>query len=148
MPEQFRNTKAASLQLDELILVPNQGFVRRREKWPAVKAGVVDLRQRLDSARQLLERAERAGMEVSGPLYNLSEGRNQLIQARVAIHSFSPAGVQKFLAEGDKIAAAGKESGEQALDELSYRRKGLAVSGAILLCMIGLLVIKIRQLGK
>jgi predicted CXXCH cytochrome family protein len=122
----------------------SKGYIAAAE----MKAGVVDLRQRLDSARQLLERAERAGMEVSGPLYNLSEGRNQLIQARVAIHSFSPAGVQKFLAEGDKIAAAGKESGEQALDELSYRRKGLAVSGAILLCMIGLLVIKIRQLGK
>ena len=32
----------------------------------------------------------------------------------------------------------------KALDDLAYRRKGLAVSAAILLCMIGLLLLKVR----
>jgi hypothetical protein len=87
-------------------------------------------------------------MEVSGPLYNLSEGRDHLIQARVVVHGFNTAGLLKVLEEGDRIAASCKESGNKALDELAYRRKGLAVSVAILLGMIGLLLIKIRQLGK
>ncbi|MDD1750511.1 MAG: hypothetical protein LUO89_11630, partial [Methanothrix sp.] len=96
----------------------------------------------------LLQRAERAGMEVSGPLYNLSEGRDHLIQARVTVHSFDTAPLVKVLEEGDKIAASCKESGDKALDELAFRRKGLAVSVAILLAMMGLLLVKIRQLGK
>ena len=113
-----------------------------------MKSGILDLQNRLETARQLLQRAERAGMEVSGPLYNLSEGRDRLIQARVVVHGFDAPALLKVLEEGNKIAASCKDSGDKALDELSYRRKGLAVSVAILLVMICLLLIKIRQLGK
>jgi Doubled CXXCH motif (Paired_CXXCH_1) len=113
-----------------------------------MKSGIVDLQSRLDAARDLLRRAERAGMEVSGPLYNLSEGRDHLVQARVVIHGFGAADLKKVLEEGNRIAASCKESGDKALDELAYRRKGLAVSVAILLGMIGLLLIRIRQLGR
>jgi len=113
-----------------------------------MKSGISGLQNQLELARQLLQRAERAGMEVSGPLYDLSEGRDRLIQARVTVHGFDAAGLFKVLEDGDKIAASCKASGDKALDELAYRRKGLAVSVAILLGMIGLLLIKIRQLGK
>jgi hypothetical protein len=111
-----------------------------------MKSQLVSLQGRLASASQVLDRAQRAGMEVSSPIYQLSEARNHLILARVQIHRFTPAILQKTTAEGESIAAQCEQSGTQALAELAYRRKGLAVSAAILLCMICLLLLKIRQL--
>ena len=111
-----------------------------------VKSQLANLQTRLASAKQVLERAQRAGMEVSSAIYQLSEARDRLVLARVQIHGFTPAMLLKTAAEGDSIAAQCEQSGSQALAELAYRRKGLAVSAAILLCMIGLLLLKIRQL--
>ncbi len=85
-------------------------------------------------------------MEVSRPIYQLAEGRDRLVLARVQIHRFDAALLKKTIAEGNGIAAASEQSGMQALADLAYRRKGLAVSAVILLCMIGLLLLKIRQL--
>jgi hypothetical protein len=122
----------------------SKGYAAGRE----MKAGVVKLSGDLDAARGLLQQAERAGMEVSKPLYDMAEGRDKLILARVDIHSFSVDAVKKNLQEGDKIAAACLESGRRALDDLSYRRKGFGISAAILLLMIGLLLVKIRQISN
>jgi predicted CXXCH cytochrome family protein len=110
--------------------------------------GVRDLQAKLDSARDILSKAERAGMEVSRPSFDLAEGRDRLVRARVEIHSFDLGQFQKVLAEGLNIAARSESSGVRAMEELAFRRKGLAVSSAILLVMIGLLILKIRQLGK
>ncbi len=112
-----------------------------------MKSGIVGLQDRLDAARQILERAERAGMEVSRPMLNLSEGRNHLVQARVVIHGFNSEELRKVLQEGEGIAIACQQSGQEAMDELAFRRKGLAVSVIILLGMIGLILVKIRRLG-
>lgn len=111
-----------------------------------MKSDIAGLDQRLMTASQILERAQRAGMEVSQPIYNLTEGKGHLVHARVDLHKFDKALVRKTVAEGDSIAADAGKSGLKALDDLSYRRKGLAVSAAILICMIGLLLLKIRQL--
>jgi predicted CXXCH cytochrome family protein len=114
----------------------------------AMKSGIVQLHDQLEKSRVLLEKAERAGMEVSRPVYDLSEGRDRLVLARVQIHRFDPAAMSKVLDEGEKIAASSEQSGLKALGDLAFRRKGLAVSVVILLFMISLLLIKIRQLGK
>jgi hypothetical protein len=111
-----------------------------------MKSAIVGLQGRLNSSSQLLEGAQRAGMEVSRPIYQLAEGRDRLVLARVQIHRFNPAMLKKTIMEGDSIAGASEQSGMQALADLAYRRKGLAVSAVILLCMIGLLLLKIRQL--
>jgi hypothetical protein len=110
-----------------------------------MKANIVGLAGKLAAATDVLERAQRAGMEVSRPIFQLSEGRDRLVLARVQVHKFDPALVQNTVAEGGKIAAASDQSGWQALQDLAYRRKGMAVSAVILLCMIGLLLIKIRR---
>lgn len=101
---------------------------------------------KLNSANQILEQAQRAGMEVSRPIYQLAEGRDRLVLARVQVHRFDAAVLKKTISEGNDIAAASEQSGMQALAELAFRRKGLAVSAVILLFMIGLLLFKIRQL--
>lgn len=111
-----------------------------------MKSALVGLQSKLNSASQILEGAQRAGMEVSRPIYQLAEGRDRLVLARVQVHSFNPAVLKKTITEGDVIAAASEQSGVQALADLAFRRKGLAVSAVILLFMIGLLLLKIRQL--
>jgi hypothetical protein len=112
-----------------------------------MKSGIIRLEGLLEAAHLVLERAERAGMEVSSPIYELSEGRDRLVRARVVTHRFDTAALNEILQEGEKIAREAEQSGWQALDDLSFRRKGLAVSAVILLCMIGLLVAKIRQVS-
>jgi predicted CXXCH cytochrome family protein len=112
----------------------------------AMRAGIVALDGHLGSARRLLERAERAGMEVSRPLFDLAEGRDRLVLARVEVHRFDVPALQKVLGEGEKIAAAAEASGWRALGDLAYRRKGLAFSAVILLVMIGLVIAKIREI--
>jgi predicted CXXCH cytochrome family protein len=111
-----------------------------------MKSRIAGLQSRLAAASQVLERAARAGMEVSGPTYQLSEGRDRLVKARVEIHKFDPVSLQKIVKEGDDIATVCEQSGWKALSELAYRQKGMAVSAVILLFMIGLLLLKIRQL--
>jgi predicted CXXCH cytochrome family protein len=113
-----------------------------------MKSGLVKLQESMDKARQLLLKAERAGMEVSKPMYELNEGKDRLVRARVEIHKFSPAALAPTLEEGYKVAAVSEQSGIKALDDLAYRRKGLAVSVIIILCMIGLLLFKIRKMGS
>ncbi len=113
-----------------------------------MKAGIITLKTNLDSAQALLHKAETAGMEVSKPLYDLTEGRDRLVLARVNVHYFDSASLNKVLSEGEKIAQASQASGAQALDELAYRRKGLAISVIILLIMIGLLLLKIREIAQ
>jgi hypothetical protein len=113
-----------------------------------MKSQINQLRESLDRSHELLAKAERAGMEVSRPLYDLAEGRDHLVRARVEIHRFDPAQVRKLVDAGRSIAAAAEQSGQKALEELAYRRKGLAVSVVILLGMIVLLLLKIRQLGS
>jgi predicted CXXCH cytochrome family protein len=111
-----------------------------------MKAGILSLQSRLEAARHLLERAEQAGMEVSKPQFDLTEGRDRLVRARVEVHRFDPAALRTVLNEGAAITGAATQSGLKALAELAFRRKGLAVSVAILLAMIGLVLAKIRQL--
>jgi predicted CXXCH cytochrome family protein len=114
----------------------------------AMKAGILGLRKDLETAGGLLHKAETAGMEVSRPIYDLTEGKDRLVLARVNIHYFDPVALHKVLDEGEKIARASQQSGSKALDELAFRRKGLAVSVIILLVMIALLLLKIRQISR
>ena len=113
-----------------------------------MKRGIVGLRDHLESAHEVLARAERAGMEVSRASFELAEGRDRLVRARVEIHRFDKAELQKLVDEGMRIAASSQQGGRKALSELVYRRKGLAVSVVILLCMMTLLIVKIRQMER
>ena len=145
---QIERTSDAMIGVEEPALCPachEQGSAGYKAA-QQMKSGIVGQQARLASAGQVLERAARAGMEVSNPIYQLAEGRDRLVRARVEMHMFNPVALQKTIAEGDSIAAASEQSGWQALADLAYRRKGMAISAVILLFMIGLLFLKIRQL--
>jgi Cytochrome c3 len=111
--------------------------------------GSID-RLKLSYERSLavLTQAEHAGMEVSQPLFELNDAKTTLIKSRAAIHGFDKAILNKETEPGLKISNAAYQRGVKALDELQYRRKGLAVSAIIILGLVVGLILKIRQMER
>jgi putative effector of murein hydrolase len=72
----------------------------------------------------------------------LIDGRENLVKARLALHSMKPSEVQKPVDEGMAIAQSTHKAGVTALHERDYRRMGLAVS----VLLIGIVILAIRLL--
>ncbi len=99
-----------------------------------------------NNAIAILNRAERAGMEVSRPKFELSEAKDSLTNARVLIHSFSIGEVGKVVNPGLEVARKSYRAGENAMAELGFRRKGLVVSLFFILFLAALVYFKIREI--
>jgi predicted CXXCH cytochrome family protein len=111
-----------------------------------MRAQVDELGAGIVGATEILNQAERAGMEVSRPKFELNEAKDALTHARVLIHSFSSGEVDKVIKPGLDVAAKGHQAGVAALDEWSYRRKGLAASLFFILFLAALVYLKVRQI--
>jgi len=93
----------------------------------------------LNRSDAVLAQAQNSGMEVSEPWLQQIEGREHLIKARVAVHAFRTAAVNKPVQDGLAIAAATRKAGEDALKERDSRRIGLGISLiTIVITMLGL----------
>jgi predicted CXXCH cytochrome family protein len=100
---------------------------------------IVDLDSELKRSDEILLEAEHSGMEVSEALLRQTEGRQNLVEARVAVHSFNLDAVREPTDEGFAIAAETHQAGEEALRERGFRRLGLSLALlAILATMAGL----------
>jgi predicted CXXCH cytochrome family protein len=108
--------------------------------------GLGDVNAKIDGAKELLDRAEKAGMEVSHPKFDLRDASDGLTQARVLIHTGSADEIEKAITPAMDIAAKSYAAGEAAFEELGFRRKGLAVSLVFILFLAGLVYLKIRQI--
>jgi hypothetical protein len=112
----------------------------------AMRADLVALDSEIRSAREKLDRASEAGMEVSRTRFELSKADDSLTQARTNVHLFQVAAVHSTATEGLAVARSAGKAADRALAERDYRRKGLFVSlGFILLAVFGL-ILKIRTL--
>ena len=100
----------------------------------------------IDKSNDILSLAERKGMEVSKPKFDLKSATDALTHARVLIHSSSTAEVDKVVGPGLEVADKGYQAGLGALAELSFRRKGLVVSLVFILFLALLVYLKIRQI--
>jgi hypothetical protein len=87
-------------------------------------------------------------MEVSQPLFELSGAKTALVKARASIHGFNLAGVQAEVKPGTEISEKARARGVRALDELQFRRKGLAISALVILALVVGLILKIRQMER
>lgn len=112
-----------------------------------------EMRNRIDEliagigrSKDILDQAERAGMEVSRPRFDLREATDALTHARVLIHTSSPQELDKVALPGLEVASKTYQAGISALAELSFRRKGLVVSLFFILFLAGLVYLKIRQI--
>ena len=111
-----------------------------------MREAVDKLRTDYEAALTILTNAEHAGMEVSQPLFELNEAKTALIKARASIHGFNLDGVNAQVKPGLEISQKMRDRGLKALQELQFRRKGLAVSVLIIVALIVGLIMKIRRL--
>jgi hypothetical protein len=114
----------------------------------AMRDSIEKLRTDYEGAHAVLTKAEHAGMEVSQPLFELNDAKTALIKARAAIHSFNFDDVQTQVKPGLEVVQKARSRGLTALDELQFRRKGLAVSVLIIVALIVGLVLKIRRMER
>lgn len=111
-----------------------------------MRAEIEKLKAAIDRSRALVATAENAGMAMDEQTLALREAGNHLTLARTEMHAFEPKAVTTVLQAGLDITAKVDSEGQAALDEVSFRKKGLAVSlGAILLVVVAL-SLKIRSL--
>jgi hypothetical protein len=114
----------------------------------SMRDSIVKLRTHYEAAHTLLTKAEHSGIEVSQPLFELNEAKTALIKARASIHSFNLDDVQAQVKPGLEVTQKSRSRGLTALDELQFRRKGLAVSVLIIAALIVGLLMKIRRVEK
>jgi predicted CXXCH cytochrome family protein len=114
----------------------------------AMRESIDRLREDYEKAHAILSSAEHAGMEVSQPLFELNGAKTALVKARASIHGFNLDGVKAEVQPGLEISQKARAKGLKALDELQFRRKGLAVSVLIIMALIIGLVMKIRRLER
>jgi len=112
-------------------------------------AALSNLDSHIRQSAAILDRAERAGMDVADARVVLYSGREKLIKARVDVHALDPASIEESTAAGMKLAASAFQAGQQALAERAFRRKGLALSLIVIGFVILSLWLFIRELeGK
>jgi len=102
-------------------------------------------------AERTMLAAQRGGVLVEDARLAVDHAVDAQIQQEVLVHTFSADEGSKFMTtheEGLQQAQTALEEAQGAVDELGYRRRGLAVTlGVILLVLVGL-ALKIRQLGS
>jgi predicted CXXCH cytochrome family protein len=105
-----------------------------------------NLQGEIHKSKEILEVAERAGMEVSRPKFELKGATDALTHARVLIHASSIDEVEKVVTPGLQVSAQGFEAGKAALAERRFRRQGLAVSLVFIVFLAGLVYLKLKQI--
>jgi predicted CXXCH cytochrome family protein len=113
-----------------------------------MRSRIDELIASISKSTEILDRAERAGMEVSKPKFELKGATDALTHARVLIHASSVAEIDKVAAPGLEVSGKGYQAGVAALAERTFRRKGLAVSLVFILFLAGLVYLKVRQIER
>ncbi len=114
----------------------------------AISTGLDDLKSEYHRADQVLNQADQSGMEVSSARVDLSSAHNDLVEARVTVHSFNSAAVLKLTNQGVEVSKKAYAAGVAALHERDYRRKGLAIALIAIAIAISGLYLKIRKMER
>jgi predicted CXXCH cytochrome family protein len=110
---------------------------------------LVDLDAAIARSEEILRRADDAGIEVGEAKLGLSEARDNLTKARVAIHSVRLPVIDQNIQAGLKVAQKSYQAGVDAMAEVKFRRKGLFLSLVAIGFVIVALALLIRKMeGK
>jgi len=112
----------------------------------ALREEIEGLKNALATARETVDRAAGAGMEVSDAEIVLIDANQALVQARNLVHAVSLEKLRAQTKEGLALTTKAEESGRAALAEVDYRRKGLSLSLVFILTLAAGLYLKIRQI--
>jgi predicted CXXCH cytochrome family protein len=118
------------------------------QKAAAIRSSLDGLRGDVQRATDILDRAENAGMEVSQAKFELRGAADLLLKARAAVHQFDPIPVKKLTDEGVQVATKMQARGLKALEELTFRHRGLWIAVGIILVTIVGLVLKIKEIDR
>jgi hypothetical protein len=111
-----------------------------------LRSGLDQLKHEIEQAEARIREAERLGMQVRGPRFDLRQAFDALTNARTLVHSFSPGPIEVALNEGLKVTSDVTGAAEGALREYTKRRIWLACSLVPILIVVGLLLYYIRSL--
>lgn len=111
-----------------------------------MRTGFETLNTRFESAREVLQRAEHAGMLVDDGMLALRDATEQRVRLRVQVHSFAEAPFNESLNQGLEAVDKAQAAGDAALNELAYRRWGLGLATLAILGFLLTLAFKIRSL--
>jgi hypothetical protein len=112
----------------------------------AMRDELEGLKRDIAAAEEKVGDAERMGMEVRGPRFDLRQATDALINARALIHSFALDPVKEAVGEGLEITVKVKQLAEAALAEHTRRRVWLAASLVPIGLVLVLLLLYIRTL--
>ena len=112
----------------------------------AMRQGFDDLTQRTSAAGSVLDRAETAGMLVEDGRLALHDAAEAGVQMRVLVHAFARPQFEAVLETGRAAAGKAQGIGDEAMAELQYRRRGLALATLVILGFLTTLYVKIRRL--
>jgi predicted CXXCH cytochrome family protein len=104
------------------------------------------LKEQIGKVEGKVREAERRGMEVRGPRYDLRQAYDELTNARTLVHTFKPTSVEQAIGKGLKVTADVHRMAEAALQEHTNRRVWLAASLVPIFVVVGLLLAQIRAL--
>jgi hypothetical protein len=113
-----------------------------------MKDGLVRLTTLVAQARDALGRAERRGLDVEHPTYELTGATDALVRARAEIHAFSEERFAEVIDGGVAVANDAEKAAQSRLDELRYRRQGLAAASAMLVLFAVLLALRAHHLER
>ncbi|MHC4471683.1 MAG: hypothetical protein ACYTDY_10640 [Planctomycetota bacterium] len=126
------------------------------ESWRRTAAtyleGIEGLENEIRLVDEKVSRVEGYGMDLTRARLKLSQARDRLIQARVVIHSFDLGALQEVIQGtedeegGLPLVRAADGLAEEAMEERTFRRVGLAVALAIIAGLILALTLKIRRM--
>jgi len=103
-----------------------------------------ELDQRIQSARDALERADHAGMDVTTSAADLTVAHNHLVMARTTIHSLDLAQVTAETTQGIAVADRVWQEGNNKLAEVQDRRRGVALFSLLVVVVVLTLYFYIR----
>jgi predicted CXXCH cytochrome family protein len=105
-----------------------------------------DLSAAMVAAKTVVDRAEHSGMLVDNARLALHDAADQYVQSRVSVHAFANEPFGTTAAKGLASAKEAERDGYAALDELQFRRRGLAVAALLIFGFLITLGLKIRRL--
>jgi hypothetical protein len=111
----------------------------------AMRQDIAGLATEVRVARETLDHAAEAGMEVSKIRFELSQSDDALTKARSNVHLFRVAAVREDTESGLKVAKAAHRAAIRKLEERDYRQRGLFVSLILIALTISALLGVIRS---
>jgi len=136
------------LQSDAVCAKCHDDTMRGADTIIAVKARLDQLSAQIAAGDTVLTRAERAGMLVEDGRAALREAADHQIHSRVLVHAFNLTPFDDIASQGLTAADHTRQIAEEALQELRFRRQGLAVATFLILGFLVTLWWKIRQLPQ